>query len=224
MASCHVRNSSHDLPASRAPCSDRVERRGTLPRLRGHPLTDAGRAQAAQLVQAFARLPLAAIYASDFQRAVATAAPVAAAHGLTGADRSRGCARCIRASWKGSQAREIRPRYTDFFAAWEENPADVVVPGGESLRQMLTRASAAVREISWRTGGSGETHLLCRLPRADVAGDHRRGDRAGICAIRSDSARSTAPSASSCSPARTASPATPSSPASTTQHHLDGDD
>src|SRR6476620_402627 len=47
------------------------------------PLTDGGHAQAALLVGAFARTPLAAIYASDLQRAVATAHPIAEAYGLS---------------------------------------------------------------------------------------------------------------------------------------------
>ena len=124
------------------------------------PLTDVGRAQAERLVHAFTDIPLAAIYASDLQRAIATAAPVAAAHGLTVQTDPR-LREMHQGELEGQTARDIRPHYTAFFTAWEENPADVVVPGGESLRLMLARASAALEEIlaPYREV-AGETHLL----------------------------------------------------------------
>ena len=123
------------------------------------PLTEAGHAQAALLIAAFARIPLAAIYASDLQRAVTTAAPIAAAHGLPVQTDAR-LREMHQGELEGFTGKEIRPRHADFFAAWEANPADVVVPGGESLRQMLARASAAIREIVAAHAGVGETHLL----------------------------------------------------------------
>lgn len=123
------------------------------------PLTEAGRAQAALLVGAFARIPLAAVYTSDLQRAVATATPVAEAHGLPVRTDPR-LREMDQGELEGWLGKEIRPRYTDFFAAWEADPADVVVPGGESLRQMLARASAAVREIVAAHADTAETHLL----------------------------------------------------------------
>jgi probable phosphoglycerate mutase len=123
------------------------------------PLTEGGQAQAATLVPAFARIPLVAIYTSDLQRAVATAAPIAEAHGLPVQTDPR-LREMHQGDLEGFTGAEMRPRYTDFFAAWEADPADVVVPGGESLRQMLARASAAVREITAAHVGVGETHML----------------------------------------------------------------
>jgi broad specificity phosphatase PhoE len=124
------------------------------------PLTDTGRAQAERLVRAFTDVPLVAIYASDLQRAVATAAPVAAAHGLVVQADPR-LREMHQGELEGQTVREIRPRYTAFFAAWEENPADVVVPGGESLRLMLARASAGLSDIvAAHRETPGETHIL----------------------------------------------------------------
>lgn len=123
------------------------------------PLTKAGHAQAATLVRAFARIPLTAIYASDLQRAVATAAPIAAAHGLPIQTDPR-LREMHQGDLEGFTGAEIRPRYADFFAAWEADPADVAVPGGESLRQMLARASAAVADIAAAHTGDDETHIL----------------------------------------------------------------
>lgn len=123
------------------------------------PLTDAGTTQAASLVRAFARIPLAAIYASDLQRAVATAAPIAAAHDLPihTDPRLREMAQGI---LEGHLGKDIRPHHAEFFAAWEEDPADVVVPGGESLRQTLARASAALTEIVAAHKSNDDVHLL----------------------------------------------------------------
>lgn len=52
-------------------------------RLPGVLLNAAGRAQASQLATWLATAPLAAVYSSPLERARATAAPLAAAHGLT---------------------------------------------------------------------------------------------------------------------------------------------
>lgn len=123
------------------------------------PLTEAGRAQAGRLVHAFADVPLVAIYASDLSRAVESAAPVAAAHGLAVRTDAR-LREMHQGELEGNRSREIRPQYADFFAAWEADPAEVVVPGGESLRQTLARASAAVAEIVAAHRGEREAHLL----------------------------------------------------------------
>ena len=50
---------------------------------RDDPLTERGQWQALQLAQAFAPLALAAVYTSPLTRAVATARPMAEAHGLS---------------------------------------------------------------------------------------------------------------------------------------------
>lgn len=123
------------------------------------PLAEEGRARAVLLVRAFARIPLVAIYASDLRRAVETAAPIAAAHGLPIRTDSR-LREMHQGELEGFTGTEVRPRYTDFFNAWEADPTDVVVPGGESLRQTLTRASAAIREIAATYASDSETHLL----------------------------------------------------------------
>lgn len=123
------------------------------------PLTEAGRAQAALLVPAFAPIPLSAIYASDLQRAVTTAAPIAEAHGLPIRTDPR-LREMHQGELEGFTGKEMRPRFADFFAAWEADPADIAVPGGESLRQMLARASAAVREIVAAHADGAEAHVL----------------------------------------------------------------
>lgn len=123
------------------------------------PLTEAGQTQAALLVRAFDRIPLVAVYASDLQRAITTAAPIAEARGLPVRTDPR-LREMHQGELEGWLGKEVRPRYADFFAAWEADPADVVVPGGESLRQTLTRASAAVQEIVAAHADAAETHVL----------------------------------------------------------------
>ena len=49
---------------------------------RDDPLSEHGQAQALQLAEALAALPVAAVYSSPLQRAYNTALPIAARHGL----------------------------------------------------------------------------------------------------------------------------------------------
>lgn len=51
-------------------------------RMRGIGLSHGGREEVARLVQALAWMPIAAVYTSPLERAVDTALPIAAAHGL----------------------------------------------------------------------------------------------------------------------------------------------
>jgi len=53
---------------------------------------------------------------------------------------------------EGLTGAEAFSRYTDFFSAWKQDPADVVVPGGESLRALQRRALAVLERIAERHG------------------------------------------------------------------------
>lgn len=48
---------------------------------------------------------------------------------------------------EGLRGEEAIARFPDFFRAWATDPAQVVVPGGESLLALQTRALAALDEI-----------------------------------------------------------------------------
>ncbi len=147
------------------------------------PLTPLGQAHARQLVTAFADVPLVAVYASDLCRARDTAAPVAAAHGLpvqTDA-RLREMNQGELEGYRGAELR-ARPEYDAFFAEWARESVDAVAPGGESLRQTLTRASAALAAIvgthrDCHPGGDGSA-CARGLAWADASDADRGSNRA----------------------------------------------
>ncbi len=119
-------------------------------RLQGHldiGLNDAGRRQAAALARALAAEPLAAIVASDLQRAMHTAEAVASFHHVpfhTDRElRERGYG-----VFEGLLYTEIEERYPDHFAAWQGRHVDSVMPHGErhaeSFRHFYERCIAAI--------------------------------------------------------------------------------
>src|SRR5438132_9050341 len=107
---------------------------------RDDPLTERGQWQALQLAQAFAPLDLAAVYTSPLTRAVATAAPIAEAHGLAIIPEPR-LVEAAMGTWKGLRRAEILARSADDAARhhqWEADPT-CAPPGGGSLAAVQPR-------------------------------------------------------------------------------------
>jgi len=120
----------------------------------GHSLTGRGAAvalntdgllQAAELGRTFASMPLAAVLSSPLERARATAAAVAAPHGLR--------VRVLDAlnevdfgEWTGRGFDELAgdARWT----AYNASRSSAIVPGGESAGAVQTRALAALQRIA----------------------------------------------------------------------------
>ncbi|MBB3119109.1 histidine phosphatase family protein [Pseudoduganella violacea] len=128
-------------------------------RLQGHidiALNEAGLRQAGALAQALADEPLAAIVASDLQRALQTAEAVAAGHRLpVHADpalRERGYG-----AFEGMLYTEIEAAYPADFAAWQAREVDACMPAGErlaeSFRQFYARSTAAIAHWAARYPG-----------------------------------------------------------------------
>src|ERR671932_521136 len=91
---------------------------------RDDPLTERGQWQALQLAQALAPLPLAAVYTSPLTRAVATARPIASAHGLSIIPEPR-LVEAAMGTWEGLRRAEILARSADDAARhqqWEADP------------------------------------------------------------------------------------------------------
>jgi probable phosphoglycerate mutase len=123
---------------------------------RDDPLTARGQWQAQQLVHAFAGLDLAAVYTSPLTRAVATAGPIAEAHGMA----IRSDPRLVEAAmgtWEGLRRAEILARSAADAAhhqQWEADPA-CAPPGGESLAAVQARVTACVRDLAeWHAGAA----------------------------------------------------------------------
>lgn len=158
-------------------------------RLQGHldiPLNAVGQQQACRVGEALADQPLQAVYASDLQRACATAEAIAGHHGLLvqrdGRLRERGFGR-----FEGLRWPEIEAAWPDEAARWRRREPDFEMAGGESLARFFARCVPAVTELAQaHAGGSiavvvhggvldclyrAATHLDLQAPRSWVLGN-----------------------------------------------------
>lgn len=117
-------------------------------RWQGHadrPLSERGRAQAAELAERLRDFPLDAVYASDLARARDTAFAVAALQGLPVTE-SAPLREVDTGSWTGLTRPEARERFPEAFARWTEHGE----PGwedGESYDELTARVVPAVVAI-----------------------------------------------------------------------------
>jgi probable phosphoglycerate mutase len=122
---------------------------------RDDPLTVRGQWQALQLAHAFAPLALTAVYTSPLTRAVATAMPIASAHGMSIIPEPR-LVEAAMGTWEGLRRAEILVRSPDDAARhqqWEADPT-CAPPGGESLAAVQARVVACVRDLTERHAGA----------------------------------------------------------------------
>jgi phosphoserine phosphatase len=114
------------------------------------PLSDLGRRQA----QAVARYIAAtwkpdAVYTSPLGRCRETGAAVAAPFRLE-PQPIDGLADIDYGEWQGLTRDEARERWPDETELWFRAPHIAAIPGGETLAAVLSRATAALRDILWR--------------------------------------------------------------------------
>jgi probable phosphoglycerate mutase len=111
------------------------------------PLDDTGRWQAERLALALAAEPLAAIYSSDLQRALATAQALARRSGAPLVIDTRLRERAL-GSFEGCTHAEIERRWPEVAMRWRRREADFDVGGGETLRAFNKRALTAVLALA----------------------------------------------------------------------------
>jgi len=116
----------------------------------GIDLSDKGRAQAELAAERLARLPLAAVYSSPLERCWQTAEVIAASHGLPVRELP-GLAEADYGEWSGRKIDELRS--TDLWKLVQITPSVVRFPGGESVREMQSRAVEATEEMVARHPG-----------------------------------------------------------------------
>ncbi len=116
------------------------------------PLNARGRRQAAGVAAALADVPIDALYASDLQRAWATAQAIAAGAGLAIALAPR-LREMSFGAWEGLTYGEIERRDPSALAAWQADPSQVAPPEGETLTQVTSRVRAAYGEMIDRHPG-----------------------------------------------------------------------
>ncbi len=115
-------------------------------RLPGHPLTEEGHRQAAELAQQLADEAVVAVYASRALRAQQTAKPIAALHGLT-AEVLDGVHEVAIGNLEGRQQPEDHRRLHEVYLAWHCGDLQAATPGGESGSQVLDRYLTDVATI-----------------------------------------------------------------------------
>jgi broad specificity phosphatase PhoE len=119
------------------------------------PLNDTGRAQAARLAEWAATASIASVWASDLSRSVDTAQGVATASGLVLNTDAR-LRELDFGIGDGLTTAEMRERFPAERAAFERNPEEFPLPGGERPAHAVARAKAALADaIEESAGASG---------------------------------------------------------------------
>lgn len=121
------------------------------------PLADAGREQARRLAARLDGEPIAAVYASDLERAVDTAAIVAEPHGLPVVKR-REFREISHGQWERMTREEVLERFPKEAAAWDDDPFSFAPEGGETGLAVTARALPALLELV--SAHAGESFLV----------------------------------------------------------------
>lgn len=110
------------------------------------PLNSTGLRQAATLGKYFAGHKIDAIYSSNLQRALQTAAAISQATGVAVVPDPRFRETSF-GLWEGKTYSELQEQWAQHLTAWRLDPITNTPPGGESLEQLLARAGDGIREI-----------------------------------------------------------------------------
>ena len=105
------------------------------------PLDDVGRAQANQVAAYFQGLRPYTVYSSPLSRALETARALGPPRVVAGlAEMNMG-------ALEGLSAEACTARWPELLPAWRDAPAEVTIPGGETLAAVQTRILAAFRGL-----------------------------------------------------------------------------
>jgi broad specificity phosphatase PhoE len=112
-------------------------------------LSEHGQLQAAQLAEALAAFPIAAVYSSPMQRTYYTALPIAERLGLD-VQKFDPLRECSFGVWEGMSRAEILARSSEdvqYFYRWERD-ANMAPPGGESMVALQQRVCSGVEQLA----------------------------------------------------------------------------
>jgi alpha-ribazole phosphatase len=124
-------------------------------RYQGHTdieLSPAGCRQAELLAKRLSALQLEAVYASDLQRAMATARILAAPHQLE-VQAVRELREIHFGAWEGLTYKEIQERYKEVADRWYASPATVRIPEGETYTEVKERSYAVIEKLAAKHDG-----------------------------------------------------------------------
>lgn len=109
-------------------------------------LSELGKRQAEQIADFFSREKLHAVYSSNLRRARQTAEAISRAHDLPVLIED-GVRELDHGKLEGLTFDEIKSRYSEFLLRWRSEPADIHVPGGERLADVVERAWQSLNDI-----------------------------------------------------------------------------
>jgi probable phosphomutase (TIGR03848 family) len=130
-------------------------------RMKGIHLSDEGRKQADLVAEGVSQVPLKAIYSSPIERAMETARPIAAKHGLP-VQVSPEVTEVDFGKWTNRSFKTLRR--TKLWERVQRFPSSARFPGGETLYEVQARA---VGEIE-RLASAHSKQSVCIVSHADV--------------------------------------------------------
>jgi probable phosphoglycerate mutase len=118
-------------------------------------LSERGLAQGDRVAAFLAPHKFEAVVSSPLKRALVTGEKIAAACGVGTVEIFPEFSEIHHGEWEGLLSTEVASRWPDLLAAWHASPHTVVMPGegGESLRDVQTRAVAAAEKIALKYSG-----------------------------------------------------------------------
>ena len=124
------------------------------------PLNQKGKDQAHALALALKDESLTAIYSSPLIRTLETARLTKVFHPSIPLFEEEGLVEMNLGEFEGMEAQRWAAEYPDFLRTWQETPASVTMPGGESLQEVQTRAIGTLERIT-KLYPTESTLLLC---------------------------------------------------------------
>jgi len=112
------------------------------------PLNQEGKKQVRALALALKNKPLMAIYTSPLLRALETARLIKVFHPSTPIFEEKGLIEMDLGEFDGMKVQDWAEQYPDIRKLWNENPASVKMPGGESLKEVQARAKETLERIT----------------------------------------------------------------------------
>jgi len=110
------------------------------------PLDTDGHSQARALAERLRFLQISEVYTSPLSRALGTARAVAELQASCVVKMVQDLAELDQGELEGKKGACLPSEYPDFFRAWEEDPTDVRVPGGETMRECQERSWSALHD------------------------------------------------------------------------------
>lgn len=112
------------------------------------PLDEGGKRQAMLTAKHLAQMDLSvkAVYTSPLQRAIETAKSIATAIGLDVIVKPE-LIEFDYGQWEGHSVDEVKRQYPQMYAHWLTNPAQLIIPGAETLQQVRKRINDGVKTI-----------------------------------------------------------------------------